>query len=142
MTRSTIEAPFSTARGTGSQMPFPTGGCRHLRLAAECYPYVQYGVRSPFVAAKSSQFKNSSLFPTTNLIFVTARGGVASEELVFERSLQSTVTVNPLQVLNGGEVSRKVDIGGTTANAWHSSQGDFLSRAFPKRKCLSLGNAR
>lgn len=72
---------------------------------------------------------NRMLYPTINL-HVTARGGVASEESVFERSLQSTVTANPLQVQSGGEVTGKIDIGGTAANAWHSSQGDFLTREF------------
>ena len=76
-----------------------------------------------------STLNNRTQFSTINL-HVTARGGVASEESVFERSLQSTVTANPLQVQSGGEVTGKIDIGGTAANAWHCSQGDFLTRDF------------
>jgi hypothetical protein len=74
--------------------------------------------------------ENNCLESLTINLNVTARGGVASEESVFERSLQSTVTINPLQIQFGGEVTRKVDIGGTAANAWHSNQGDFLTRGF------------
>ena len=139
MTRSTTEARISTARGTGVKMPFPAGGCRPLPSAEGRVPYMQCDARSPIMAAGIFQFDNSSPFPTNNLNFVTARGGVAREELLFERSLQTTVTVNPLQVFNGGEVTRKVDIGGTTANAWHSSQGDFLPCVFPKRSVSRWG---
>jgi hypothetical protein len=80
--------------------------------------------------------------PQTENQFVTARGGVANEESIFVRSLQLTRNNNSLQVLYEGEVTRKIDIGGTAANAWHSNQGDFLSCVFPMRKCLSLGNSR
>jgi len=87
-----------------------------------------------------AMLNNRVQFSTFNL-HVTARGGVASEESVFERSLQSTVTANPLQVQSGGEVTGKIDIGGTAANAWHSSQGDFLTREF-LTECVSRWGIR
>lgn len=84
------------------------------RFLPHLYPGASQQISAdPLSADRPLGFDDNQLQYQSINLHVTARGGVAYEESVFERSLSSTVTVNPIRVSIGGEVTRKVDIEGT-----------------------------